>query len=114
MLCVHLNLRLAAFSFARSAGRLLCMCCSPRGSRMAVFADCCGCSAATSQAAVCPFLPFAVDADATGTERDQNGKGETAGETARALPIRNPCNLLKSLEAGTGIEPVFTDLQSAA
>ena len=60
-----------------------------------------------------PVLPFAVDADATGTERDQNGKGETAGETARAPPIRIPRNLLKILEAGTGIEPVFTDLQSA-
>ena len=81
---------------------------------MAVFAYCRGGSAATSQAAVRPVLPFAVGADATGTERDQNGKGETAGETARALPIRKTRNLLKILEAGTGIEPVFTDLQSAA
>ena len=62
------------------------------------------------QAAFRPVLPFAVGADATGTERGQNGKAETA--SARSGKIAR--NLLQLLEAGTGIEPVFTDLQSAA
>ena len=55
-----------------------------------------------------PLLPSIVGTEATGTERDQNGKPETA--CARSGKIAR--NLLNLLEAGTGIEPVFTDLQS--
>lgn len=61
-----------------------------------------------------PVLPPIVGTEAAGTERDQNGKPETTSETASGLKRKTARNLLKILEAGTGIEPVFTDLQSAA
>ena len=43
----------------------------------------------------------------TGTERQPDTLSDTLGQVASA-------KRLKDLEAGTGIEPVFTDLQSAA
>jgi len=43
----------------------------------------------------------------TGTEQKPDTQSDTIGPAMSA-------KTLKSLEAGTGIEPVFTDLQSAA
>ena len=43
----------------------------------------------------------------TGTERKRNTGGHT-------LMYTNQANPLNSLEAGSGIEPLYTDLQSAA
>lgn len=43
----------------------------------------------------------------TGTEQKRETLGDTLGAVMSAKS-------LKDLEAGTGIEPVFTDLQSAA
>ena len=47
-----------------------------------------------------------------GTNRDQTGNRETPGETVAPGGALPPANLLKSLEASIGIEPIFTDLQS--
>ena len=43
----------------------------------------------------------------TGTEQKPDTPSDTLGPV---MPVKS----LKDLEAGTGIEPVFTDLQSAA
>lgn len=43
----------------------------------------------------------------TSTEQKPDTRGDTLGQATLAKS-------LKVLEAGTGIEPVFTDLQSAA
>ena len=43
----------------------------------------------------------------TGPERESDTQSDTLGR-------QNEAKSLKVLEAGTGIEPVYTDLQSAA
>lgn len=51
----------------------------------------------------------------TAAERTGTGtKLQAVLQTDPACPLLNSAISLKDMEAGTGIEPVFTDLQSAA